>query len=347
MWSNFPRRARFLAVLAVAIVTWAGSPACNDSGSGEGGAGAAGRKMKLVLAHVLPEAHPVHKAMVRFGEIVGEKSGGRITVTVRGAQQVAGSEKELIQKVKQGDVHLIKTSATTLESHRESMGVWALPFLFRDREHYDKVVNGEAGARLLDDLAEAGSGMRGVGYFEAGARSFYFREKVNGAAALVGRSIRVQKSPVMIKAMGALGMKPQDIDWDQVIVALQNGRVDGAENNLPSFVDADHYKYCKYYWLDEHTRAPDVLVMNDDVWKMLTADDQKMVRLAAREAAQYHEKLWQEAEQRALRTLLEHEVLVTRPTDEDLAALREKAAPVYQEVSARLRSLADEIRAVK
>ena len=82
----------------------------------------------------------------------------------------------------------------------------------------------------------------------------------------------------MIRALGA---EPVELPYGQVLTGLATKLIDGAENNWPSFVTTDHYKYAGYYTLTEHTMSPEVLVMSQKAWESLSAEDQKIFREAA------------------------------------------------------------------
>src|SRR5690606_30348752 len=108
---------------------------------------------------------------------------------------------------------------------------------------------------------------------------------------------------------------------------LQQGVVDGAENNPPSFFLSRHYEVCKYYTLNEHTFVPDVLVISTHLWEELSEQEKKWMEDAAREAAVYQRKLWIEAEKEALTAVEEAGVTIIHPDKETFA---EAVKPMYE-----------------
>ena len=132
------------------------------------------------------------------------------------------------------------------------------------------------------------------------SRSFYTRDqRVDSPADLVGLKIRTQESATAMRMVRALGGSATPISWGELYTALQQGVVDGAENNPPSFYLSRHYEVCSYYSLDEHTSVPDVLLMSTRVWDDLDPQVQLLVEEAALEAAEYQKVIWAEASDEA------------------------------------------------
>ncbi len=299
---------------------------------------------ELKLAHVLTDKHPVHRAMLKMAELTEQKTGGKLTVDIRHSAQL-GSEKELIEKVQAGSVQMTKVSSSALESLVDEMGIWALPFLFRDRGHYERALEGEIGAALLDKLQTVG--LKGLTYYDAGARSFYSRKPITGLESLQGLRIRVQESQTMIDSMKALGAIPVGIKFGpELTQQLQKGeRVEAAENNAPSYWTEGHYKSCPYYYLDEHSRPADVLIINLKAWNSLTPPEQEALRAAARESSEYQEQLWKEETESMYRQLEQEGVRITREVD--TAPFVRAVQPVYENLAPNRRMWVEKIRALQ
>ena len=180
-----------------------------------------------------------------------------------------GAERELIELLQIGSLAMTKVSTAPLESFVPEMKIFGIPYVFRDAEHRWKVLNGSIGKQLL--LAGEPFFLRGMCYYDAGSRSFYSMDKpIKSPADLEGLKIRVMKSITAVNMVQALGGSPTPIPWGELYTALQQGVVDGAENNPPSFFFSRHYEVCKYYSLDEHTAVPDILLMSTVIWYRLT-----------------------------------------------------------------------------
>jgi len=290
------------------------------------GCGKKGEKtVVLKLAHGLNTDHPVHKAMLFMAEKVKEKSAGKMRVDVYPSEQL-GSERECIERLQIGGLAMTKTSSSPMESFVEKIKVLGLPYLFRDSGHYWKVLKGPIGKELLS--AGESKGLKGVCFYDAGARSFYTAKKqIKTPADLAGMKIRVQKSPMAQEMVKTMGGNPTPIDWGELYTSLQQGVVDGAENNPPSLNTSRHYEICKYYSLDEHTRPPDMVLISTVVWSKLTAEQQEILQQAADESVEFQRKLWKEFVAESLDIVTAAGVTIIKP---DKQPFRDAVKPMLE-----------------
>lgn len=255
--------------------------------------------------------HPVHRAMVRMAETVAQDSYGSVRIDIYPSEQL-GSERECVELLQIGSIGMTKVSASVAESFIPSFKVFGLPYLFRDRGHLFAVLEGEVGRALLLDGQE--SRLRGLCYFDAGSRSFYTRDRrVESPSDLTGLKVRTQESATAMRMVRALGGSATPISWGELYTALQQGVVDAAENNPPSFYLSRHYEVCQFYSLNEHTSVPDVLLMSTRVWQGLDSEVQELVQRAALEAAEYQKVIWAEASAEALAEVKAAGVEIIRP----------------------------------
>ena len=257
------------------------------------------RRVRVIkLAHVLNIDHPVHKGMVFLAERVDEKSGGRMRVDIYPGGQL-GQERDLIELLQIGSLAMTKVSSAPLESFVPEMKIFGIPYIFRDDTHRWKVLSGPIGDRLL--LAGQDYFLRGMCYYDAGSRSFYTKARpIRTPDDLRGLKIRVMKSITSVQMVQSLGGSATPISWGELYTALQQGVVDGAENNPPSFFTSRHYEVCKYYSLDEHTSPPDILLMSTVVWQNLSPEEKEWLKEAVDESVFYQRRLWREATEQSL-----------------------------------------------
>lgn len=298
----------------------------------------------LKLAHGLDSTHPVHKGMVYMQERLAEKSNNALQIEIYPSQQL-GTERQALELLQIGSLAMTKVSGAVMENFAPKIKCLSLPYMFRDREHTYNVQDGEVGRDLL--IQSEDFWLRGLGYFDAGQRSFYTKERpINTPEDLNGMKIRVQESVMAMNLVRALGGAPTPISWGELYTALQQGVVDGAENNPPSFVSSRHYEICKYYSLNEHTAVPDLLVIGTVAWNRLSPTEQKWVQEAADEAVAFQRKLWVEAEEEALATVKAAGVLVTRP-DKTVFAAKTKSLLDEYNGDPEMFELIQKIQAVK
>tara|TARA_R110000868_G_scaffold86601_1_gene242857 strand:+ start:3741 stop:4748 length:1008 start_codon:yes stop_codon:yes gene_type:complete len=278
------------------------------------GCNQAKRAKTIKLAHGLNVTHSVHKAMVKMGEDLAELSGGKLKLEIYPSSQL-GSERENLELLQIGSLDMTKISVGTLENFAPKMKVLGLPYLFRDREHSFKVLDGPIGKQLLGEGEQFW--LKGLGYYDAGSRSFYTKERpINAPDDLKGLKIRVMESVTSIEMVKELGGSPTPISWGELYTSLQQGVVDGAENNPPSFYLSRHYEVCKYYSLDEHTVLPDVLVIGTHLWDELSEQEREWLQKAVDHSVVYQRKLWAEAEAEALREVQKAGVEIIYPNKE-------------------------------
>ncbi|WP_339727424.1 TRAP transporter substrate-binding protein [Maribacter stanieri] len=279
----------------------------------------------LRLGHGLDVSHSVHKAMVKMGEDLLKRSGGKLKLEIYPSQQL-GTERECLELLQIGSLDMTKVSVGVLENFAPKMKVLGLPFLFRDRQHSFNVLDGPIGEMLLNDGEKYW--LKGLGYYDAGSRSFYTMNKpIEKPEDLVGEKIRVMESATAVNMVKALGGSPTPISWGELYTSLQQGVVDGAENNPPSFYLSRHYEVCKYYSLDEHTVLPDVLLMGTYVYNKLNEEERKWLKEAVTESVKYQRILWAEAEEEALREVQKAGVQVIRP---DKSLFAEKVKGIFE-----------------
>ncbi len=279
----------------------------------------------IKLGHGLDTSHPVHKAMVFMAEQVARESAGTMRIDVYPSEQL-GNERQLVELLQIGSVGMTKVSAAVMESFAPLYRVLSIPFLFQSREHAFRVLEGDVGDQILLDGERFW--LRGLTFYDAGARSFYTKtHPVETPDDLSGLKIRTQESPSAMLMVTSLGGSATPIAWGELYSALQQGVVDGAENNPPSFFLSRHYEVCKFYSLDEHTMVPDVVLISTKVWSTLTSDQQRLLENAADASFQVQKRLWMEAEQEALDAVRAAGVEVTRP---DKGPFVEKVESLYE-----------------
>ena len=268
----------------------------------------------LKLGHALDVNHPVHKGMVYMADRLAELSGGKMKIDIYPGGQL-GAERELIELLQIGSLAMTKVSASPLESFAPEVSVFGIPYVFRNNDHLWNVLNGDIGGRLLGTLESVK--LKGLCYYDAGSRSFYTTEKaIHTPKDLQGLKIRVQKSRTSVEMIKALGGSATPIAWGELYTALQQGVVDGAENNPPSLYISKQYEPSKYYTLDEHTSVPDVLLMSLKIWQGLTPEQQGWLQQAVDESVEFQRSEWQKFSDHALSEIEKSGVQIIHPDKE-------------------------------
>lgn len=250
---------------------------------------AAAEKVTLKLAHNLERSHVVHQAFEEMAKEVKQLSDGKMTIRIYPSSQM-GSARETMELLQNGALDMTKGSASDLESFDNVYAIYNLPFLFKDQAHFNKVVFGDVGKEIMDSTKE--KGFFALSAYVAGTRSFYSKKPITKPEDLKGLKIRVQASPTTIKMIELMGGSPTPISFGEVYTAMQQGVVDGAENNVPSWVQTRHIEIAKVFSEDEHASIPDFLVISTKTWDKLTPEQQQILAKAATDSQVYQQKLW-------------------------------------------------------
>ena len=295
----------------------------------------------VYLAHTLPTSHPVHQGMEVFASELRTVSGGEMDVKIFPDGQL-GSEREVLELLQIGSIAMTKVSAATMANFAPEYQVLGVPYLFRDKEHMFSVLEGKTGAAIL----EAGSEylLKGLCFYDAGSRSFYTVERpIKTPEDLDGMKIRVMNHQMSVDMVNALGGSATPMAYGELYSALEQGVVDGAENNPPSFVTSRHYEIAKYYTLDEHSSVPDVLVMGTGYWVSLTAEEQAWVTAAAKKSADAQKVFWRENVAECMVTLESAGVEIFKPEKPLFAKGSRSVVEKFGE-DPKMKALVDEIQ---
>ncbi len=308
------------------------------------GCGGGGGALVIRTADVQPASYPTVVGLREMDRIVQERSEGTMRLHIHAGATLGRGEVDTLSQTRDGDIHINRVSAAPLQQWAPRMGVLAMPYLFRDEDHMWAVLNGPIGDELLASLD--GTGLVGLGWQGAGARSFYATRPLRSAEDLRGLQIRVQANEVMTAMVEALGGSARVVDYDEVYSALRNNVIQAAENNPPSYHTSGHYQAARHVLLDEHSRIPEVIVASQRWWDRLTPDQQAILRAAARGQQAVQRRSWTEMETEALAAVEAAGVTVVEPDEAARQAFREAMGPLYDRYRAEFGDLVDRIQAV-
>jgi len=248
------------------------------------------------LADNQPDGYPTVLGDLAMAAYVEKASNGAIKIEVYN-NAVLGDEKTTIEQTQTGAIHFIRVGLNPLSSLNPLVNALTMPFLFRDRDHMLKVLDGPIGKEIMESLKD--QHLLGLCWLDAGFRNFYNSQRViRTPADMVGLKIRVQESALMMDMVRYLGAQPTPMAYGEVYSGLQNGIVHGAENNWPSYITAAHYEVAKYFTVDGHMASPEMILINTEVWNSLTPAEQKIIKDGAMEGARVERAAWLEAEKK-------------------------------------------------
>jgi tripartite ATP-independent transporter DctP family solute receptor len=313
-----------------------------------GGAVPALAQAKLVLkaTDVHPLGYPTVEAVVRMGKRLETATNGRISVQMFPSMQLGG-EKEMIEQAQVGALAMARVSVGPMGPLVPEMNVFNLPFMFRDTAHMEKVIDGEIGDELLKKLSEhPTAGLVGLCWMNAGTRNVYNSKKpIRSMEDLKGLKIRMMGNPLFVDTMNALGGNGVAMGFDQLINGLQTGVVDGAENNPPSYVSGQHYRYAKHFSMTEHLMIPELLVFSKRIWGTLSNEDKALILKEAKAAQQEERQLWYAMEAQSIAQMKEQGIEIITIADKE--PFKAAVKPVWDKHAGKLQDLIKRVQDVK
>ncbi len=294
--------------------------------------GVAQNVINMRLSSDQPETAPGEKGFKFFADRIAEETNGQIKITLY-PNAVLGDLGETIEQVQSGVLELSKTSCGWLSNFVPMVDIFSIPYLFRDKDHYWSILEGEVGKEIARYTEEAG--LKLLFWVDAGARSFYNNVRpIYTPDDLKGLKIRVMGSEIMIKTMEAFGASPTTTAFSEVYTAIQTGVIDGAENNPPSVDRMRHSEVAKYFSLDEHMMIPDNLVISLNVWNKLSKEHQDIFLKVSKEAQEFVKEEWARQEKEALerisKTMEINEIPDKTPFIEKVKHLQAELAPKFE-----------------
>ena len=260
-------------------------------------AGAASAATTLKLSEVHAEGYPTTLADQEFARLVEERTQGRIRIEVYSGGTLYGEETGAIEALQLGDIAFSRVSASPVSSYVPAMNAIQMPYLYKNADHLWAVLDGEIGQNMLAQIESSGSGLVGLCWYDAGARSYYTTKPVACVADMKGMKIRMQNNAMMVDMTNVLGgTGVTGIGPNEVYSAIRQGTIDGAENNWPTYQNMGDYEAAPYYVLDEHTRVPEVLLASAAVLSELDPADVEIIRAAAKDTQEYEKQKWAEKE---------------------------------------------------
>lgn len=250
---------------------------------------------KIVLRFAYASnSQPVKDAMAEFGDLLSEKTNGEVVVEYFPDGQLGG-ERELIELTQTGAVDITKVSGSALESFSDQYSIFGIPYLFDNEEHFYRVMENK---EIIEPIYQSTKdlGFIGLTYYDSGQRSFYMSDgPITTPDDLKGKKIRVMQSETAIKMVELLGGSPTPMGSGEVYTSLQQGILDGAENNEFVMVTAGHGEVASYYSYDQHTRVPDIVVINQETLDSLSEENRNAIYEAAAESTEFEKLVWKDA----------------------------------------------------
>ena len=294
--------------------------------------------LDIKFAEVHPAGYPTVVAEENMGKKLAAADSDISFKMFAGG--VLGSEKEVVEQVQIGAIQMTRVSLGIVGPVVPDVNVFNMPFVFRDQAHMRKVIDGEIGQEILDKITNSEFNLVALAWMDGGTRNLYTKKPVRKIEDLAGMKVRVMGNPLFVDMMNAMGGNGVAMDTGEIFSALQTGVIDGAENNPPTMLEHNHYQNAKYYTLTGHLILPEPIVMSKETWNSLTAEQQALVKKAAKEAQLEERQLWDAkvaaSEEKLKAAGVEFIPVDKKPFYDATAPVREKYGAQYADLMKRI-----------
>jgi tripartite ATP-independent transporter DctP family solute receptor len=275
------------------------------------------------------EAHPQGQGMVKFKELLEEKSGGKMKVQ-NFFDATLGDDLKMTEALQGGVQEVTVPSTSPLVGMIKEFGIYDFPFVFNNEEEAYAVLDGTVGKKLLEMLPE--HGLVGLGYWENGFRNLTnSQHPIATADDFKGLKIRTMQNEVHLDAFSKLEANPSPMAFSEVFTALETHTVDGQENPLATIKTQKYNEVQEYLSITRHVYTPFVFLVSKKFWDDLSKEEQQVMSEAAQEAGKYQRALNQEENEKALKFLEDEGMKINEVKTEEIAKMKEIIQPVTDE----------------
>ena len=332
---NVRKMMKKLAALALGTAVAASLSGC---GSLTGG------KRIIRISHAQSETHPEHLGLLAFKEYVEEKLGDKYEVQIF-PNELLGSAQKAIELTQTGAIDFVVAGTANLETFADVYEIFSMPYLFDSEEVYKSVMQDtDYMEKVYESTDEAG--FRVVTWYNAGTRNFYGKTPIKTPEDLKGKKIRVQQSPASVEMVKAFGAATAPMGFGEVYTAIQQGVIDGAENNELALTNNKHGEVAKYYSYNKHQMVPDMLVANLKFLNSLSPEDYQIFKEAAALSTEVEMVEWDKSIEEAKKIAAEE--MGVEFINVDVEAFKEKVLPLHETMlqeNDKIRDLYDHIQA--
>lgn len=281
------KRRIFSLILAILLVL--GTTACSTTAQDK--VKSVNVKKRIIrISHAQSETHPEHIGLLAFKQYIENRLGNKYDVEIF-PNAILGPAQQTIELTQTGAIDFVVASTANLGSFAKVYEIFSMPYLFDSADAYKATMEDTPYMSKIYQLTDS-SGLRVLTWYNAGTRNFYAKKPIKTLADLKGMKIRVQQDPVSVSMVKAFGAAAAPMSFGEVYTAIQQGVIDGAENNELALTNNKHGEVAKYFSYDMHQMMPDMLIGNLNFLKHLSPEEQKIFQEAAAESTKVELAEW-------------------------------------------------------
>lgn len=313
-------------VLVMALATFTASAEAVDYTQGN--------PIAIKIGHVSQAGVPIDQMCNRIKEMLEEKTAGRITVSVFPASQLGNNNEEL-EQLQFGSLEMCISSVAFLGGFTNTTALLDLPYLFKNEQAAEEVLDGEVGNAMFAALEQAG--FHGLAWTSTGWRHVTANKEIRKPADLQGLKIRVMENNMHIDHFNALGASATPMAFSELYTALQNGTVDCQENPWANIDGNRLYEVQKYIIETGHIYDTSPLLASSMWWNGLAASDQELIQAVVTDCLNWERELSKQNQDELREKIGSNGTnVVIQLTDEERQAFRDAAQAVYDKYSAQI-----------
>lgn len=291
-------------------------------------------KIVIKLGHTGNEKQKYHDASLKFKELVEERSNGKFQVDVY--PKTLGGDRELMEALQIGTADFAEINTAVLATVSPSLGVLDLPYIFVNREHAYRVLDGEIGQKLLDETSQK-SGLIGLDYWENGFRCFTNNVRpIKEPADLKDITMRAMQNNIHLETFKLWGANPTPMEFSEMVTAMQQGVIEGHDNAPDTIAANSMWEYQSYFSESSHFYAAIMFAASPVFWNSLSEDEKTMFKEISQEVRDFERQLALEQFNEGIDTLEKNGMNVTRNDEVDVDAFKESVRPIWDKYAETL-----------
>lgn len=286
-------------------------------------------KKKIIrISHAQSVTHPEHLGLLAFKKYVEKRLGNKYDVQIF-PNEILGAAQKAIELTQTGAIDFVVAGTANLETFAKVYEIFSMPYLFSSTDAYKAMmVDTSYMSKIYQSTNRAG--FQVLTWYDAGIRNFYATKPIKTPDDLKGLKMRVQQSPASVNMMRAFGAAATPMSFGEVYTAIQQGVINGAENNELALTNNKHGEVAKYYSYDMHQMVPDMLVGNLKFLQNLSPEERKIFQEAADESTKVELKEWDKQVAAAKQTA--QQKMGVKFIGVDVSQFQKKVQPLQQEM---------------
>ncbi len=277
------------------------------------------------IAYNQAVTHPHYQALERAGEKFSQATDGRYRFQIY-PNEVLGDQRATIELIQNGAIQMAIVNNATVENYNKDFAILGLPYIFDSEEHQKEVLT----SGILDSLFESTKeqGFQIMAAYTAGSRNVYAKKPIEKPEDLNGMKIRVMESPSMIRMMEYMGGIGTPMSQGEVYTAIQQGVIDGGENNEITYSDLKHYEVAPVFSKTQHIMVPDLVIAESAYLERMAPEDRTLLTSILQESIEDEFEIWDSQVEETKAGLAEKGVTFV---DVDIAPFQENCLKLHEE----------------